>query len=985
MLKRWVRSLKRDLPVVVVLCLGVLISFCCFAILRSLEAEKADAAFQQVAQERIDELQSDLNLTVSRVVALGAFCESSYPVTRASFNSFVQPLLSSSDPAIRALEWAPRVDGKERASFEKSVRASGIADFEIRDSKARRIVPAAERNVYFPILYVLPLAGNQIATGFDGLASNTPRLEAITRAISSGKLTASSRLTVVQGTPGRYGILIFRPVFRPGRGASVLAGFAEGVLEIGDVIEKHGAGSGVALELTDLSAKKGEQQLYISPGSTPQASHLARAITVGGRNWQITASPMPGAFPVSNGPSYAGFISCLLFTLLAAVYVGETSGTRRKIERVVEERTGALNSALNSLEELHRGLEESEARYRRFVEDSPGAIVVERQGKIVLANRAAVEMFSGFDATQNSEGYTLLEFVAPDKRAAAEEVIQRLYAQDMNIPPTETRLLRRDGSIIDAEVVASSFLQDGQRNIQVVFRDISQRKQEGVENARLVRAIEQAAESIMILDLDRKIVYANPAFERITGYSRAEALGRDPAFLRAGQLDSYSVGLWDQVRSGDIWSGRLINRSKDGRIFIEEATVSPVLDRSGTIINFVTVKRDVTLETELQEKLHQSQKMDAIGRLAGGVAHDFNNMLMVIVSYAELIADALPEDNQLRDHTEQILRAAERSTALTRQLLAFSRKQVLTLQILDCNKIVTETSSMVRRLISENIELKCELDSDLWTVKADADQIAQVILNLCVNSRDAMPNGGSLVLRTRNYPVDQGFVNISVSDTGIGISHELQANLFEPFFTTKERGKGTGLGLATVYGIVQQSGGQIHVESSPGHGATFTISLPRCMEAAPPPEPRLQSSLVAGCGLVMLVEDEEGLREAIAENLRNHGYRVLVASDGIEALDILMRNPEISILVSDLIMPRMGGRELARLAIRQLPHLRIIFMSGYANHEFTLGDHGQTPEVYLQKPFPMERLMTRIAEFNANAEELDSDQLSLDLGQLPHS
>ena len=215
-------------------------------------------------------------------------------------------------------------------------------------------------------------------------------------------------------------------------------------------------------------------------------------------------------------------------------------------------------------------------------------------------------------------------------------------------------------------------------------------------------------------------------------------------------------------------------------------------------------------ETELQEQLHQSQKMDAIGRLAGGVAHDFNNMLMVIVSYAELIESSLPDDDPLRSTPAQILHAAQRSAALTRQLLAFSRKQVLTPQVLDCNAIISETGSMIRRIISENIDLHCNLAPELWSVKADADQIVQVILNLCVNARDAMPNGGSLVLATRNhYHESASFVEISVTDSGVGIPPEIQARLFEPFFTTKERGKGTGLGLATVYGIVQQSGGHI--------------------------------------------------------------------------------------------------------------------------------------------------------------------------------
>jgi PAS domain S-box-containing protein len=483
----------------------------------------------------------------------------------------------------------------------------------------------------------------------------------------------------------------------------------------------------------------------------------------------------------------------------------------------------------------------------------------------------------------------------------------------------------------------------------------------------MISAIEQVCESIVITDPDANIVYVNPAFERITGYSREEALGKTPNVLKSGrQSAEFYAQLWATLKSGQAWSGRFLNRAKNGRLFTEEATISPVVDRSGQIINYVAVKRDVTLETELQEQLHQSQKMDAVGRLAGGVAHDFNNMLMVIVSYAELAANSLSEDDPMSGHLTQILRAAHRSSALTRQLLAFSRKQILAPQVLDCNTLVTETSSMVRRLISENIDLRCHLAPDLWPVKADADQIVQVILNLCVNSRDAMPNGGSLVLSTRNYQVDEGFVELSVSDTGIGIPLDIQEKLFEPFFTTKERGKGTGLGLATVYGIVQQSGGAIRVESAPGKGSTFIVHLPRCTQAAPAPELPALKPFLAVRSRILVVEDEDALREAITDQLRNHGYQVLAAADGIEALEILAHNSDLSILICDLIMPRMGGRELARRAVKKLPHLSFIFMSGHADNVIGVDDSDETPSAFLQKPFAIGALLNRITELTSH-------------------
>lgn len=963
-------------------CFGMVASALTFVSLRSLELEKAKAAFQRVAQERFDELQSDLDLTVNNVVAVGAFCKSSHPITRSSFDSFVTPLLAGHDAGIKALEWVPRVSLRERAEFEKSVRASGLIRFEICDRLAQgQMVRAGDRAYYSPVLYVQPYVGNEIAIGFD-LLGNASRREALTRAESSGALAASERITLVQETSDQYGIVMVRPVFGDDRAHQKLMGFALGVLRIGDVVEKHGEKSGVDLALTDVSAGADEQQLYPSKGKAERNStrspglnpvQLAsaftqyRRITVGGRTWQIAASPRRGAFPVSKGYSYAGSGLCLLFTLLVAVYVAEMLNQRRQIEQVVEERTGALNSAILLLAQMHRGLEDTETRYRRLVEDSPDAIVVERQGKIVLVNRAAVALF-GFDSAEDVEGHNLAEFVIPERRETALGIVGELYAREMRIDTRETRGLRRDGSVVDVEVSASSFMDAGVLAIQVILRDITQRKLDQAENARLIRAIEQVGDSIVITDVNANIVYVNPAFERVSGYSREEVVGKNTRILKSGrQSKEFYEALWEPLKNGESWSGRLINRAKHGRLFTEDATISPVVNRFGKVTNYVAVKRDVTLELELQGQLHQSQKMDAIGRLAGGVAHDFNNMLMVIVSYADLLASGLEDGDPLLKHTDQILRAAQRSSALTRQLLAFSRKQVLSPQIIECNAIIQETSSMVRRLISENIELKCDLAANLWPVKADADQIVQVILNLCVNGRDAMPNGGSLVVRTRNYQVDEGFVEISVSDTGIGISAELQAKLFEPFFTTKERGKGTGLGLATVYGIVQQSGGHIRVTSLPGQGATFSIYLPRCMEAAPSPESAIQKSFAAGHGQVLVVEDEDALREAIAAHLRNHGYEVLVAANGIEALDVLARNPNIPILITDLIMPRMGGRELVRVAAKGGFDFEVIFMSGYADRSSDEDDTEGTAS-FLQKPFAMNTLLARMEEVKGRPE-----------------
>jgi PAS domain S-box-containing protein len=809
LLQQFLRSPRRHLTALAVVCFGIFASALCFHTLRSLEVQRAQSQFRRAAQGRFDELQADMDLTVDKVLDLSAFCQSSYPVTRSSFVSFAT-LISREETGIQALEWAPQLPLAQRAAMERAARAEGLAGFEIRDRITQgEMVRAGSRPNYSPVLYAYPEAGNELALGYDDLAANSVRREVLQRAAASGALSASARITLAQETGQQLGILLVHPVYeRPSghsgnQAAKRLLGFVEGVLRVGPVVERHGQGSGIALSIMDLSASPAEQQLYSPSGVRIQpASEFIqyRTIAMGGRSWRIAASPVAGAFPVSKYYSYAGSALCLLFTLMVAVLAAEMLGRSEQVERLVEERSRALSAAVASLEKAHSGLEESEARYRHLVENSPDAIVVERPGKIVLANRAALEMF-GFDPSHELKGRSILDFVTAEDRELAGQLHQQLSERAMQIPPQQIRVLRLDGQALDAEFTASSFLHEGSHTIQIVLRDISQRKHDEAVTARLFSAIEQVRESIVITDPEGRIVYVNPAFERVTGYSRQEALGQNPRMLKSTRHSGdFYARIWQVLTRGEVWSGRLINRAKDGHLFTEEATIAPVVNRSGQLINYVAVKRDVTLETELQERLHQSQKMDAIGRLAGGVAHDFNNMLMVIVSYAEMALESLDKDDPARSQISQVLRAAHRSFALTRQLLAFSRKQLLAPQVLDCNAIVSETSSMVRRLISENIELRCELASGLWPVKADPDQIMQVILNLCVNSRDAMPNGGSILLATRN-DVSRSLVEISVSDTGTGIPLDLQKKLFEPFFTTKEPGKGTGLGLATVYGI----------------------------------------------------------------------------------------------------------------------------------------------------------------------------------------
>jgi two-component system cell cycle sensor histidine kinase/response regulator CckA len=407
-----------------------------------------------------------------------------------------------------------------------------------------------------------------------------------------------------------------------------------------------------------------------------------------------------------------------------------------------------------------------------------------------------------------------------------------------------------------------------------------------------------------------------------------------------------------------------------------ESGASAILNAQKQVEQLVIVNRDVSERRQLEEKFRQAQKMEAVGRLSGGVAHDFNNLLGVIIGYAEYLQESLDPGNSLRSSVDEILKAGKRAASLTRQLLAFSRQQVLDPKVLDLNGVVSDMEKMLRRLIGEDVELSTVLSPDLGRLKADQGQLEQVVMNLVVNARDAMPQGGKLVIETQNmvmdeafirrypYPVQPGpYVLLTVTDSGIGMDAETKARAFEPFFTTKEKGKGTGLGLSTVYGVVKQSGGYIDIYSAPGAGTTFKIYLPRVHEAIKTEAPGGTATSFAGHETILLAEDETSLRTLTRNTLEMCGYKVLEAKDGIEALQISDAfTGTIDLLLTDMVMPGMGGRALAQELSRRRPDVRLAYMSGYTGQ--AVGSQGPVDpgSVFLLKPFTREVLTRKIRE-----------------------
>ncbi len=491
-------------------------------------------------------------------------------------------------------------------------------------------------------------------------------------------------------------------------------------------------------------------------------------------------------------------------------------------------------------------------------------------------------------------------------------------------------------------------------------------------------ALDSAANAVVLTDRDGTIEWVNPAFTRLTGYAFAEVYGEVWSALKAGSHEPAVYDeLWRTVLSGKVWQGELVSCRKDETEYTARMTIAPVADEQGQVAHFIAIKEDITEQKTLQKQFLQAQKVEAVGRLAGGVAHDFNNILTAINGYTELLLRKLPPEDPRFRLAEQIRKSAERASGLTRQLLAFSRKQALQPRILNLSNVVTDIEKMLRRLIGEDIELHTIRGAAVGNVRADPAQIEQVIMNLAVNARDAMTNGGKLIIEVaratlhEDYTRQHGdmepgeYVILSVTDTGSGMTEDVKAHIFEPFYTTKPQGKGTGLGLATCYGIVKQSGGHIDVFTEPGKGTTFKIYLPRVdADADQQPERPKVLEWATGKETILVAEDEPDVRHLTVGILRDLGYRVMEAGNGKEGIRVAEQNAtdKIDLLFTDIVMPQLDGKQLADWFGTARPDTKVLFTSGYTADAMIQHGISEDRIAFLEKPFTPEVLARRVRE-----------------------
>jgi PAS domain S-box-containing protein len=648
---------------------------------------------------------------------------------------------------------------------------------------------------------------------------------------------------------------------------------------------------------------------------------------------------------------------------------------KAKLELRIEERTRQLAESVAALERAQAVMAEAKALSDAVINSLPGVFLLfDLEERLLRCNDEFARLVSLPEGATSA--HLLRERVlAEDQVRVAEEVRRAIETGQADF---EARFAVPDGVRVYRFVIRSMH-QNAQPYLVGMGFDITERKKAEEERALLATAIVQTSETVMITDAQADIVYVNPTFERTTGYAAPEVLGRNPRLLKSGRHDAaYYLGMWEVLSRGEVWRGRIVNKRKDGSLYEEEAIISPVRDTSGRIANYVALKHDITHQQELEAMLRQSQKLEAIGQLAGGVAHDFNNILAALMMNLSYLMENTGLDERTRKGLEEMDACAQRAANLTRQLLMFSRRSILEIRVLNLGQVIGNLMKMLGRLLGEHVKLVFEHAGDLPYVKGDAGMLEQVLMNLMVNARDAMPLGGQITLSAQAVTVPSGkdpgrphgpaapHVLVTVSDTGCGMDSATVQRVFEPFFTTKEAGKGTGLGLATVYGIIQQHQGWIEVSSEMGVGTTFRIFLPAA-EAEDPAgvEGEAEPELRGGSERVLLVEDDEQIRLLAQRVLERYGYRVATAGSGEEALEAWRRQGGFDLLLSDLVLPGgLMGQPLAEQIRAEHGAIRVAFMSGYsadmAGRE--VGFIQPAGARLLQKPFQMRAFIQFVRE-----------------------
>jgi PAS domain S-box-containing protein len=984
--KRASDLLKGMLPAGCVLAISLCGTALAWHFTQSATIREAQARFET----EIDGVQIDLSerfRAYEQLLRAGVSVFHSWPsVTRENWRDFIANLrIAENYPGIQGIGYAELVSPAEKDAHVQRIRSQGFSDY--------RIWPEGERSIYTTILYLEPFDWrNQRAFGYD-MFSEPVRRDAMERARDTGQIGLSDKVTLVQETQHgtQAGFLMYLPLYRTASPDNLedrrreLSGYVYSPFRMGDFMNGL---LGDRKRLVELQIYGGESTsddalMYSTAGSSDLQAHTAPSFAevvpfeFHGHIWTLRFMALP-SLKVNKNEATIVLLSGVLISLSLSGITWSLA-RHRALAAGVNER---LRQDIATRTKIEEQLREKEENFRYLFEKNPNPMWVFDQDTLSFleVNDAALAHY----------GYSRDEFQRmqiADLRPA--EDVPRLMSYLRERTPGlrgagEWRHVTKDGRVIDVEVVSHTLQFQHRNAVLVVIRDITESKSAEAslrESEALARGVlDNALDAYIRMDHSGRITEWNVMAETTFGWTRAEAIGQsvDSLIIPPELREAHRIGLARFLATGE---GPLLSRRieldalrRDGRTIPVEASITAV-NAVGQRV-FSGFLRDLTEKKLAEGQLRQAQKMEAVGQLTGGIAHDFNNLLTVIIGSLEMATERAARDRQLAVTIGQALKAAEKGAALTHRLLAFSRQQALQPTQIDLNQLVDEMSDLLRRTLGEDVEIEIGRSEKLWPTHADRSQIENALLNLTINSRDAMTGGGKLTIDTANVNLDSDYaarnaevapgdyVMLAVTDTGTGISADVMDRVFEPFFTTKGVGEGSGLGLSMVYGFAKQSGGHLKIYSEVGHGTTVRLYLPRAkaVEAADP-TPTGQSDDLRGAEAILVVEDDEAVRQLAVAQLQSFGYRVVEASNAERALTLL-RSPEpIDLLFTDVVMPGgMTGRQLAEEGRRLRPSLQVLFTSGYTPNSIVHQGKLDPGVHLLSKPYRRAELARKVRE-----------------------
>jgi PAS domain S-box-containing protein len=959
----------------------------------TVEAE-ARARFEFATSKVIDLIRGRVQ-DYSQILWGGAGLLAASPnVTREQWRAYVSALrIEDQLPGLQGIGFARHIPAPQKDAHVQAMRADGFPDYDIR--------PPGERSQYTSIVYLEPFDWrNQRAFGYD-MFTEPVRRAAMERARDSARAAVSGKVTLVQETETdvQAGFLIYVPAYRPGAAVATpeqrrtaLVGYVYSPFRMTDLMTRgalagQAEARGLELEIYDGTAVQEEALLYRSTGFGAQpignASPLVATVT-------RSVDDRPWTFRLAAGPSFAASIDEQrpVIVLLAGIIISllATAVTSALVTNRAQaiEANRRLSADVARRERVEEQLRQSESKFRLLFRDNPLPMWAydKETLQIIEVNEATIAKY-GYSRAE-FEKMRITEFRTPDDVPRLLEFLASLGSSGRHT--TEARHRLKDGQVIDVAIELHDAELSGRKLTLVAANDITERKRARealVDSERLARGIvETALDAFIQMDDTGCVIEWNSQAQAMFGWSREEAIGKllaaliVPERLRAAHAQGLERFL--RTEKGTILGTRfeIAAVTRDGQEFTVEVAVTALRRRSGYVFNAFI--RDLTEKRAAEAQLRQAQKMDAVGQLTGGIAHDFNNILTVITGTIEILTEGVEDRPPLAAIARMIDEAATRGAELTNQLLAFARRQPLQPRNTDINAMVVETAKLLRPTLGEQIEIESMLEDEAWRAIVDPSQLSLALLNLAVNARDAMPKGGRLTLETGNVILDDAYaqsnpevkpgryVMVAVSDTGIGIPAALRERVFEPFFTTKEVGKGTGLGLAMVYGFVKQSGGHIKVYSEEGHGTTIKLYLPRSEEkdeAQTVIDALPAADLPRGNETILVVEDDELVRNHVVALVGSLGYTTLSAGNGAAALKLIDAGTAFDLLFTDVIMPGgMNGRQLADETVKRRPAMKVLYTSGYTENAIVHQGRLDPGVALLNKPYRKAELARKLRE-----------------------